>query len=91
MGALVGGLYASGQSVDELEDIVRSLDWQDAFRDNPKRDNMRFRRKQDDEQFPIGFELGLRDGRLQLPKGAIQGQKLSLILRALTMHVPTGI
>lgn len=88
MGALVGGLYASGQTVDQLEEVVRSLDWQDAFRDDPKRADLRFRRKQDDEQFPIGLELGLRDGSLRLPKGAIEGQKLSLILRSLTLHVP---
>lgn len=89
MGALVGGLYASGLSVDELEEVVRSLDWQDAFRDAPQREKLRFRRKQDDEQFPIGLELGLRDGSLTLPKGAIEGQKLSLILRSLTLHVPS--
>ena len=89
MGALVGGLYASGLSVDELEEVVRSLDWQDAFRDAPKREDLRFRRKQDDEQYPIGLELGLRDGSLTLPKGAVQGQKLSLILRSLTLHVPS--
>lgn len=89
MGALVGGLYASGLSVDDLEEVVRSLDWQDAFRDAPQREKLRFRRKQDDEQFPIGLELGLRDGSLTLPKGAIEGQKLSLILRSLTLHVPS--
>lgn len=88
MGALVGGLYASGLSVDELEEVVDSLDWQDAFRDAPKREKLRFRRKQDDEQFPIGFELGVRDGSLSLPRGAIEGQKLGLILRTLTLHVP---
>jgi NTE family protein len=89
MGALVGGLYSSGLSVAELEEVVRSLDWQDAFRDAPKREALRFRRKQDDEQFPIGLELGVRGGALTLPRGAIEGQKLSLILRSLTLHVPS--
>ncbi len=89
MGAIVGGLYASGLSVEELEEIVTSLDWQDAFRDEPRREDLRFRRKQDDEQYPIGFELGLRDGRLTLPKGAIAGQKLGLVLRSLTVGVPS--
>ena len=89
MGALVGGLYSSGLSVDELEEVVRSLDWQDALRDAPGRENLRFRRKQDDEQFPIGLELGVRAGALTLPRGAIEGQKLSLILRSLTLHVPS--
>lgn len=85
MGAIVGGLYAAGVSVAELEEVVQSIDWYDAFVDMPGREDMRFRRKQDDEAFPIRFTLGLRDGELQLPKGLIQGQKLGLILRELTI------
>jgi len=90
MGAIIGGLYASGHGVDDLERIVSSLDWNDAFTDDEKRSNKRYRRKQDDIDYPIGFELGIRDGRLQLPKGAIAGQKVGLILRELTLHVPVG-
>ncbi|MDH4108078.1 MAG: patatin-like phospholipase family protein [Gammaproteobacteria bacterium] len=85
MGAIVGGLYAAGVSVDELEQVVQSIDWYDAFADAPGRQDLRFRRKQDDEAFPIRFTLGIRDGEVQLPKGLIQGQKLGLILRELTI------
>src|SRR5690606_30470647 len=46
-----------------------------------------YRRKQDDVDFPVDFELGLNRGRLQLPKGLIQGQKLSPLLRELTLDV----
>jgi NTE family protein len=85
MGAIVGGLYASGKSVRELEEIIASLDWIESFQDVSERSDLTFRRKQDDQQFPIKFKLGLRDGRLQLPKGLIQGQNLGLILRELTL------
>ena len=88
MGAIVGGLYASGHTVDELEDIVRNIDWQDAFNDDVRREDKRFRRKQDDVQYPIGVELGVRDGAVQLPRGAITGQKVAMILRSLTLNVP---
>ena len=88
MGAIVGGLYAAGHSVAELEEIVETLDWQAAFQDKSSREQLRFRRKQDDAQYPVGFELGLNDGSLRLPKGAISGQKLGLILRDLTLEVP---
>jgi NTE family protein len=81
MGAIVGGLYASGMTPAELQELVESLDWADAFDDQTKRENRSFRRKQDDADFPIPLQLGVRDGSLQLPKGLIQGQKLSLILR----------
>jgi len=87
MGAVVGGLYASGMSPDELEDLVVTLDWVDALSDKAPRKDLSFRRKQDDAQYPISFELGLRDRELLLPMGVIQGQKLDLILRELTVDV----
>jgi len=87
MGAVVGGLYASGKSPDELQQLVESLDWADAFNDQSKREHRRYRRKQDDAAFPIPLELGLRDGSFQLPKGLVQGQKLALILREQLLQV----
>jgi len=87
MGAIVGGLYASGKTPDELQQLIESLDWADAFDDQSEREHRSFRRKQDDAAFPIPLELGLREGSLQLPRGLIQGQKLSLILREQLLHV----
>lgn len=87
MGAIVGSLYASGKSSDELEALVQRIDWADAFVDAPRRERLSFRRKQDDAAYPIGFEVGVRDGEVQLPKGLIQGQKLQLILREELLHV----
>jgi len=84
MGAIVGGLYAAGKSPDELEELVNSLDWRESLKDRPTRRELPFRRKQDDAAYPIQFELGVRDGELQLPRGLIQGQKLGHILRELT-------
>ena len=86
MGAIVGGLYASGMTATELEALVGSLDWAGALSDKPDREDLSFRRKQDDAEFPIDFELGLRGTNLVLPKGVIQGQKLDLLLRELTIN-----
>ncbi|MGI9234587.1 MAG: patatin-like phospholipase family protein [Woeseiaceae bacterium] len=85
MGAIVGGLYASGMTAAELEELVGSLDWAGALSDKPDRSDLSFRRKQDDAEFPIDFELGLRGTDLVLPKGVVQGQKLDLLLRELTI------
>ncbi len=87
MGAIVGGLYATGMSAEDLEYLVGSLDWAAALTDEPDREDQSFRRKQDDRQVPIDFELGIRGTELVLPKGAIQGQKLDLLLRDLTLDV----
>src|ERR1700693_2171190 len=48
MGAVVGGLYASGMSAAQIETTIRSVNWQEAFRDAPPRRGLVFRRKQDD-------------------------------------------
>jgi NTE family protein len=87
MGAVVGGLYASGLSATEIEKIMSTLDWQDAFRDRPPRADLTFRRKQEDQNFLVKFPLGLRSGRFLLPKGLVQGQKLNQTLRRLTLPV----
>ncbi len=87
MGAIVGGLYASGISVDALEMLVAEMDWADAMSDEPERSDLRFRRKQDARNFPIALDIGLERGRLKLPLGVVQGQKLDLILRNLTLPV----
>ncbi|MDH3585680.1 MAG: patatin-like phospholipase family protein [Gammaproteobacteria bacterium] len=87
MGAIVGGLYASGMSVDELEKLVAEMDWADAMSDEPERSDLRFRRKQDAKNFPVDLDIGLEHGRFKLPLGMVQGQKLDLILRNLTLPV----
>jgi len=87
MGAIVGSLYASGKTPQQLEELVGSIDWADAFTDSTAREQLSFRRKEDDASFPVRFELGLRDGQLLLPRGLIQGQKLQLILREQFLHV----
>ena len=73
MGAVVGGLYASGMSAAQIERQFASVDWNDAFRDRPQRLDLNFRRKREDRQYPVQFPLGFRDGRFQLPERAHPG------------------
>src|SRR6516162_5150346 len=87
MGAVVGGLYASGLSARDIEKIVTSINWQDAFRDRPPREDLDLRRKEEDETFLVKHHFGLRDGHIVVPKGLIQGQKLTETLRRLTLPV----
>lgn len=87
MGAVVGGLYASGMSAAQIEKELDTIDWADAFRDRPQRSRLNFRRKLEDRDFLVQLPLGFRDGRFQLPRGLIQGQKLTQLLRELTMPV----
>ena len=86
-GAIVGGLYASGMSLDEIESVLATTDWPDMFRDSVAREDRSFRRKQDDELFLVKNKPGFSDGRIKLPTGAIQGQKVDLLLSRLTLPV----
>src|SRR3984957_1602579 len=85
MGAVVGGLYASGMSAHDIEKTMRSVDWQEAFHDAPPRRDLNFRRKQDDRNFLVRLPLGVKHYHILLPKGFIQGQKLQETLRQLTL------
>ncbi len=87
MGSIIGGLYAAGISPEEMEREILAIDWQDAFRDSPAREDLEYRRKFNDSAFLVGFQLGYRDGRFRLPKGFSSGQKLELILHRLTLRV----
>jgi NTE family protein len=87
MGAVVGGLYASGMSADEIEKLMRGIDWVAAFRDRPARNTLNFRRKQDDLEFLVRFPLGIQGGSFRVPRGLIQGQRLTQTLRLNTIPV----
>ncbi|KTC33359.1 hypothetical protein AO265_16100, partial [Pseudomonas sp. ABAC61] len=87
MGAVIGGLYASGYQIDELEKLALGIDWKQALSDAPPREDVPFRRKQDDRDFLVKQKLSFRDdGSLGLPLGVIQGQNLALLLESKLAH-----
>ncbi|HEY5802932.1 MAG TPA: patatin-like phospholipase family protein [Lysobacter sp.] len=85
MGAIVGGLYATGYTPAEMERLIETIDWADMFIDNPPRAGMPMRRKDADFRYLLDLEIGFTDGRVVLPIGIVQGQKLLLLLRRLTL------
>ncbi|HXH03421.1 MAG TPA: patatin-like phospholipase family protein [Candidatus Competibacteraceae bacterium] len=83
MGAIVGGIYASGMSVADMEREVSRIDWLKLFDDTPPRQDLSIRRKQEQNRY-VGLSVGLSDdGQIRLPKGAIGGLKLELLLKRL--------
>ena len=87
MGAIVGGLYAAGYSVEQLEQILEATDWRATFDDDQPRQDRSFRRKLSDENFLVKFKPGLKDGKIVFPQGLVQGQKLTVLLDNLTAPV----
>jgi len=77
-GAIIGGLYASGYSADDLEEILKNIDWQETLSNSAPRKQKSFRRKKDDDGFLIKFKVGLKDGKIKLPSGLITPNNLRL-------------
>lgn len=83
MGALVGGLHATGMSGDELTSLMTEIDWPEMFSDKVRRQDRPFRRKRDDSLGLYAAKIGLSEGGSRLPPGAIAGQKIQFLLESL--------
>ena len=64
MGAIVGGVYATGRSAAELEEIVRSLDWASLFSGRPDRRTLPVVRRDDRYRDLFGVSFDGRKARL---------------------------
>ncbi len=80
MGALIGGLYASGMTSSELEEMVKTLDWTALLNDTVPRQERSFRRKQDDQLSLAPTRPGIGKGGLRLPSGILSGENIIFFL-----------
>lgn len=87
MGAIIGGLYASGMSADEIGHELMVMDWAAVFDDETPRPDRPLQRKLDDQDYLVKKKPGYKDGKIKLPIGVIQGQKFALELTRLTLPV----
>lgn len=85
MGAVVGGLYASGYSGTEIKTKLLSLKWEFILRNIPNRDDLYFRRKRDDDIFLFKGIIGYDAGEIRFPTGIVQGQELYQNFKLLTL------
>jgi NTE family protein len=87
MGAIVGGLYASGMSAAEIEREVRTIDWGRVFEPRMERQHLSQRRKEEDFEFSPVLEFGIRNGEVRAPLGAVSPRRLEALLRRYTLPV----
>jgi len=87
VGSIIGGLYASGMSIDEIERVVVDSNLDEIFKDKQARKDMAPRRKFDHRIFQLDKEMGVKQGKIHLPTGFRQGQKLDLFLNKLLLSV----
>ena len=80
IGAYIGGLYSTGMGIDEIETAMEKMTWNKILDDQSTRTERSFRRKRDDDLYLIEYQPGLAHGKLKLPRGFLQGQKVDLEL-----------
>jgi NTE family protein len=88
MGGLVGGLYATGQSADELKHVVQSADWALLLRGGTPYQELAFRRKEDAREVPNNIQIGLKNGAT-LPPGLNTGEQINLLIDRETLPYST--
>jgi NTE family protein len=82
-GALVGGLYAVGNSAERLKKALSGLDWDEAILDRTPREHLTYRRKVDDREFLVDFSVGLGNGGLALPRSVFAAKRWTLFIETL--------
>ena len=90
MGSIVGGLYASGWSSEELEKEITAIDWGTVFVDRLPRDAKTFRRKEEDSRFLIPIKMRFKHWKPYLPTAVIGGQNLELLFQRFAIE-STGL
>ncbi|MFQ5453418.1 MAG: patatin-like phospholipase family protein, partial [Candidatus Zixiibacteriota bacterium] len=85
IGGIIGGLYASGYTPDQLDSIASELDFSNLFSNSPSRKSMFLTQRQSRGRYLLS--LRFKGFRPIIPKALTAGQKLTSILTDLTNKV----
>jgi len=88
MGALVGGMYATGKSPDELEVLVKHMDWPLVIGGETPYQDLSYRRKEDAADVQNDLVIGFRHGA-SLPSGLSSGHQIGLVIDRETLAYST--
>lgn len=85
MGAIIGALYASGYSGQQLDSIFKSLNFDDVINDNLPRSAKTFYERENSEKYAVN--LPFTNFKINLPSALSRGQNVFNLLSKLTLHV----
>lgn len=85
MGSIIGGLYATGYSGNEIEKVTQKLNWDQLLSGKPIYKYVSIDEK--DEFGQYSAEVGVKDHKMQLATGLIDSQELWLILNRMFLPV----
>lgn len=89
IGSLVGAMYASGMSVDDIENTVVTMDWGRLFDNSIPRPERAYRRKRDDELVIAEPGVGIGSEGLKVTTGLLTGEHIMLTFGRLVEPVST--
>jgi NTE family protein len=79
MGGLVAGLYATGKSPQQLEELVKQQNWDVIIGGQMPYRELSYRRKEDAREFQNSIAFGLKHG-LSAPSALNAGREISLLI-----------
>ncbi len=85
MGAIVGGLYASGYNATQLDSLIKTIDFGKILSDDTPRKSKPFYEKESGEKYAL--TLPIINGKIGIPKAISEGQNVLNLLTQLTQHV----
>jgi len=86
IGSVIGGLYASGYTPDEIWHLIESMNWQEIWIDTPNRAFQFIAEKQKRHRAIVQFRLD--HWKIVLPEAFTPGQKLSDFLTNVLLKAP---
>lgn len=90
MGAVVGGLYASGMPAEDMQKRLSQIDLADIAFDVTERADLPQSRREDERYYINGLTLGFGAKGVKAPAGLVQGNRLQALLADWTAAVPTN-
>ena len=90
MGAVIGSLYASGMSTEDIEKVIGSLAPGRVALDQVRRTELPHRARDYQQRCPVELELGVKNGQLTFARGVSDGQRFLTLMQELTAKVPPG-
>jgi NTE family protein len=85
MGAIIGGLYCSGLTIDEIKTMLLTESWEPIFQDRPQNTLQNILDKSD---FPLKLTLN-RQLQPSMPSGYSSGVYVYELLKSYTLKIPS--
>lgn len=85
MGAIIGALYASGYSANQLDSIVKTIDFSKIISNDLPRKYKPYYEKESGEKYAL--LLPVMNGKVGIPTAITEGQNVMNLLTRLTQHV----